>query len=80
MKRHFTSLRVALGLFFGLMSLTTFLWGFFLWLSVDEFIILGSPGFALVLMIPVSTALYLASSKLLTRSFKQQVTQKIRSG
>ncbi len=72
MKRLVTSLRVTLGLFVGLLSLVAFLWGFFVWLSFDEFNFLGWPGIALVVMIPISTALFGAAWRLVVGSSKQQ--------
>lgn len=71
MKRLVTSLRVALGFFVGLLSLATFLWGFSVFLSSDEFILLGWPGIALVLMIPVSMALFLVARRLVAGASKQ---------
>ena len=72
MKRLVTSLRVALGLLLGLLSLVAFLWGFFIWLSLDEYVILGWSGIALVLMIPISMALFWAAWHLFFGSSNQQ--------
>ncbi len=65
-------LRTTLALFLGIMSLVAFCSGFFLWLSFDELDRFGWPGVPLVLMIPVSTALFWAAWRLLVASFKQQ--------
>ena len=72
MKRLVTSLRVALGLFVGLLSLVGFLCGFFVWLSPDEFMTLNRPGIALVIMIPISTALLWGAWRLVVGSFNPQ--------
>ena len=63
--------RFALGLFVGLLSLVTFLLGFVLWLSVDNFVIMGRSGIALVLII-LSTALFRPAWRLMTTSLEQR--------